>query len=205
MSFCTADMEWTPTSRILLTKMHNATHQFRWGWLNSMKPRKQDNFSCPMNQACYHTNITAEGLNLTFWTGSGRTRKVMQGYSNVTINFTSEVNISCCQTFLQVHGLPQDYRKTLRTAISQCNNTEMSVFVNQTTYILCHNSTPISNRTDWADYIHVIIQNEPTYTTPQLIRIPHTCINVSLLAQTYHIFLNITFPKLEPCMQKKRA
>lgn len=53
----------------------------------------------------------------------------------------------------------EDYKQLLRTQMSVYKNSMSNFLFNISTYLLCHNTSEISNRSDWADYMHVIIKS----------------------------------------------
>lgn len=88
-------------------------------------------------------------------------------------------------------------QKNIALVISEEKYTE-HMMINVTQFIVCTNVTPITNRITWADLIWVSI-SQPLTKIPQIVRIPQTCTNTSILAPKRIIHFNLTFPPLPDC------
>lgn len=110
------------------------------------------------------------------------------------------MNISCCPLNL----INTSYSKLSQAALS-CNNSQTNFTIMVSQFILCINSTPITNRSLWGQFIWFSIQQPPKDVTPQIIRIPRTCTNVSIAAPRRLIHFNISFPILPECNRRRRA
>ena len=98
------------------------------------------------------------------------------------------------------------YRYHLTQTINNCsiNGTKDFAFnVNISAFILCNNETNIKGQGEWVDYIWHSINNKSEINAPQLIWVPHTCSNVSFLANKLFIHFNVSFPLSPLCTQRR--
>lgn len=98
-------------------------------------------------------NFTVQGENMTTWRGTGRVRRILYSIGPVNVTIATIVNVSCCQVDLQhiMYMTDEDYKQLLRTQMSVYKNSMSNFLFNISTYLLCHNTSEISNRSDWAD------------------------------------------------------
>lgn len=199
---------WTPGIPITLLDQNN-TLQWRWHWRNATVPRQQDSIFCPANTACPIMNVTARSDSiLTREFKKIRYRYVLFGTSSINISITSLVNFTCCSVNA---SFPANYKVDLLDAMFRCNETGWNnsgfLQIHNSQFVWCKNSTIIVNRTMWNDLIWIIIRapNITKNTSSQIVRLPRTCTNVSVLAPKNLLHFNLTFPSIPSCARKRRA
>ncbi|XP_066437537.1 uncharacterized protein [Eleutherodactylus coqui] len=193
---------WTPGIRVNDT----GRNDYSWGWRNSTRTRKQDNFTCEANQKCYIVNITFDG---TIWSGNplshiSSTYRPSYALHKATgqINITSLVKVSCCQ---RPKELPYLNYSLVIQYVQNCTNTgvQFSFPLNETEVITCGNATEIENRAMWGQFLVFVNINASKIDPGHIKRVPSTCRLVGRDAQKTVIQASVQFPPSRTCPTKR--
>ncbi|XP_038599110.1 uncharacterized protein LOC119924204 [Tachyglossus aculeatus] len=136
---------------------------------------------------------------------------------DMTVQTENDINITCCMyndSIMLPSPSPRDdifalirecSKSNSNSTVTQYQGSNFTISVNRAATLLCFNTTTITNRTWWVEYIRLLTNITPISQELIIVRVPGSCQNVTFNTQQNLLHCNITFPPWKPCNRRRRS